>query len=139
MNTYDIEDLYTGQTEQFETEISSEMLDAFRAVTCDTNPLHCDEDYAKNQGFKGRVAYGMLTASFLSTLAGVFLPGERSIIQSVDVRFPRPVYEGDILLVRGTVTEIHESVRQITVAVEIKNQRDESVLKGKMKVGVRNG
>lgn len=139
MNTYNVEDLYTGQTEQFETEISSEMFDAFRAVTCDTNPLHCDADYAKNNGFKGRVAYGMLTASFLSTLAGVFLPGERSIIQSVDVRFPRPVYEGDKLLVRGTVTEIHESVRQITVAVEIKNQRDESVLKGKMKVGVRNG
>ena len=139
MNTYNIEDLYTGQTEQFETEISFEMFDAFRAVTCDTNPLHCDEDYAKNNGFKGRVAYGMLTTSFLSTLAGVFLPGERSIIQSVDVRFPRPVYEGDKLLVRGTVTEIHESVRQITVAVEIKNQRDESVLKGKMKVGVRNG
>ena len=133
MNTYNIEDLYTGQTEQFETEISSEMFDAFRAVTCDTNPLHCDEDYAKDRGFKGRVAYGMLTASFLSTLAGVFLPGERSIIQSVDVRFPRPVYEGDTLL------EIHESVRQITVAVEIKNQRDECVLKGKMKVGVRNG
>ena len=139
MNTYNIEDLYTGQTEQFETEISFEMFNAFRAVTCDTNPLHCDEGYAKNNGFKGRVAYGMLTASFLSTLAGVFLPGERSIIQSVDVRFPRPVYEGDKLLVRGTVTEIHESVRQITVAVEIKNQRDESVLKGKMKVGVRNG
>ena len=135
MNHYSISDLSIGHKESFTTEITSEMFDKFREITGDINPLHNDESFAKCLGYRGGVAFGMLTASFLSTLAGVYLPGERSLIHSVETKFTKPVYIGDVLTVSGEVSEIHDTVGQIVLKVEIKNQNGEKVLRGKMKVG----
>ena len=52
------------------------MMDQFLAITGDCSPIHVDADYAKDRGYPGCVVYGMLGASFFSTLAGVYLPGE---------------------------------------------------------------
>lgn len=48
----------------------------------------------------------------------------------------RPVFVGDTLDVHGVVTELHDSVRQAVLKVEMRNQRGEKVLRGVMKVGV---
>ena len=136
MNHYLIYDLSIGHKESFTTEIISEMFDKFKEITGDINPLHNDEEFAKSLGHRGRVAFGMLTASLLSTLAGVYLPGERSLIHSVETKFTKPVYIGDVLSVSGEVVEINYTVNQIVLKVEIMNQNGEKVLRGKMKVGV---
>ena len=135
MNHYSINDLSIGHKESFTTEITSAMFDKFKEITGDINPRHNNEDFAKDLGHKGRVAFGMLTASFLSTLAGVYLPGERSLIHSVETKFTKPVYIGDVLNVSGEVVEINDTVNQIVLRVEIKNQNEEKILRGKMKVG----
>lgn len=135
MNHYSINDLSIGHKEVFTVEVTTEMFNKFREITGDINPLHNDEDFARNLGHKGRVAFGMLTASFLSTLAGVYLPGERSLIHSVETKFTKPVYIGNVLSISGEVTEINDTVNQIVLKVEIKNQNGEKVLRGKMKVG----
>ena len=135
MNHYSINDLSVGHKESFATEITSEIFDKFREITGDINPLHNDESFAKCLGYRGGVAFGMLTASFLSTLAGVYLPGERSLIHSVEIKFTKPVYIGDVLDISGEVTEINDTVNQIVLKVEIRNQNEEKVLRGKMKVG----
>lgn len=136
MNRYSFRELTVGQTENFSTTVTVEMLDAFRGITGDVNPLHNDERFAKAHGYPNRVIYGMLTASFLSTLAGVYLPGEKSLIQSVEVKFAKPVLTGDRLTIRGTIEELNDTVQQIVLKVEIRNQNEEKVLRGKMKVGV---
>ena len=110
MNHYSINDLSIGHKEVFTVEVTTEMFNKFREITGDINPLHNDEDFARNLGHKGRVAFGMLTASFLSTLAGVYLPGERSLIHSVEIKFTKPVYIGDVLSISGEVTEINDTV-----------------------------
>ena len=135
MNHYSISDLSIGHRENFNTEITLEMFDKFKEITGDINPLHNDEDFARNLGHKDRVAFGMLTASFLSTLAGVYLPGERSLIHSVETKFTKPVYIGDVLNISGEVVEINDTVNQIVLKVEIENQSGEKVLRGKRKVG----
>ena len=135
MNRYSINDLSIGHKEVFTVEVTTEMFNKFREITGDINPLHNDEDFARNLGHKGRVAFGMLTASFLSTLAGVYLPGERSLIHSVETKFTKPVYIGDVLNISGEVVEINDTVNQIVLKVEIENQSGEKVLRGKMKVG----
>lgn len=138
MNYYSIKDLSIGKRESFSVKITADMFDKFKEITKDVNPLHNDEFFAKNLGYSGRVAFGMLTASFLSTLAGVYIPGEKSLIHSVETKFIKPVYIGDSLEVIGEVIEKHEAVGQITLKVEIKNQNGEKVLRGKMKVGFLN-
>ena len=57
----------------------------------------------------------MLTASFLSTLAGVYLPGERSLIQSIESKFVNPVYVGDELTIRGIILALNDTVKQIEI------------------------
>lgn len=138
MNHYRFEDLKTGQTEQFVVTVDQKMQELFCQLTRDTNPLHTDEAYAVSRGFEGRVIYGMLTASFLSALAGVFVPGAYGIPHSVEVKFVKPVYAGDVLKVTGTVTELNETVRLAVIKAEITNQKGEKVLRGKLKAGVLN-
>ncbi len=136
MNEYRLEDIYVGMEEAFSVTITEEMMSHFTEITGDINPLHNDEDFAKAMYHPSRVVYGMLTASFISTLGGVYLPGKYCLIQGVEVKFAKPVYIGDVLLVSGKVTELHESVGQLTIKVTIKNQDGTIVCKGKLKAGV---
>lgn len=136
MNHYQYDDIIVGMEEKFCVQITEEMLDLFRKITSDNNPLHCDEEYAKAKGKNGRVVYGMLTSSFLSTLAGMYLPGEKSLVQSVDVKFLKPVYIGDILEIKGIVEEKHDVFQRIDLKVIVTRENMEKVLKGKMKIGI---
>lgn len=136
MNQYRFEDIYEGLKEEFQVTVTEEMLKAFCQITGDVNPLHMDENFAKEKGYESKVAYGMLTASFLSTLAGVYLPGERSLIHSVESKFTKPVYVGDTLTISGQVTECNEMFSILTMKTTIVNQKGEKVLRGKMQVGI---
>ncbi|MBR5361427.1 MAG: dehydratase, partial [Lachnospiraceae bacterium] len=77
MNTYIYEQIEVGHKESFKVTVTEADMDKFREITGDVNPLHRDTEYAKEHGYRDRVFFGMLTASYLSTLAGVYLPGER--------------------------------------------------------------
>lgn len=136
MNNYSYEELEIGHEESFTVTVTEKMLDDFRDITGDVNPLHNDEEYAISKGHPGRVAYGMLTAAFMSTLAGVYLPGKKSLIHETETKLEKPVYAGDVLTVSGTVKEKNDTFRFIVVKVIIKNQNGEKVLKGKMQVGI---
>ena len=70
MNHYTLAEMTPGLTEEFTVTVTPEMMNAFRAITGDVSPIHIDADYARGRGFPGRVVYGMLGASFFSTLAG---------------------------------------------------------------------
>ncbi|MCM1467302.1 MAG: MaoC family dehydratase [Alistipes sp.] len=113
-----------------------EKIEKFRELTGDINPLHVNEDFAANYGFGGRVVYGMLSASLISTLGGVYLPGRYCLIQQIEgCKFLSPVYIGDILTVTGTVKELNDSVRQAVIQVSIRNQESKKVVKAILKVG----
>ena len=144
MNHYTFEEIKTGIEEQFSVTITEQMMQQFREMTGDVNPLHCDETFAKEKGFGGKVAYGMLTASFLSTMAGVYLPGENSLIQSVEVKFVKPVFPGEEITFTGKVSEVNDTFRFLvlkvtgTVTGEKENERyGTKVLKAVMQIGVR--
>lgn len=136
VNCFSWEEIQIGQECAFQVQITQEMLDGFREISKDVNPLHTDSEYAKRRGYKGRVAYGMLTASFLSTLAGVYLPGEKCLLQGVEVAFANPVFIGDELRVHGIVKEKNNVFRQMVMKCRITNQKGECVCRGKIKAGV---
>lgn len=136
MNCYKYKEIEIGQIEEFEVVVSMEECLKFKEITGDNNPLHCDIDYAKEKGFLGNVVYGMLTSSYLSTLAGVYLPGKYSLIQSVDLKFLKPVIVGDRLRIIGAIIEKNDTFRFIKIKVNIINQKREKVLNAKMQIGV---
>lgn len=139
MREYTFLEIQVGQMESFSKEITLEMEEAFRRITGDENPLHREDAFAEATGkFKKHVAFGMLTASILSTLAGVYLPGKYSLIHSIDnIRFRHPVYAGDVLTVTGTVAAKHEGLQLICLKVKMINQDGRLVLTADMKVLVQ--
>lgn len=135
MNEYRFENLKVGQFESFCYEVTQDKVDLFKKLTGDTNPLHVDKDFALSHNFKDKVVYGMLTASLISTLGGIYIPGKYCIIQQVKIKFSKPVFVGDKLFVKGTVSELFDSVKLCEIKVEIINQYKKKVLKGLLEVG----
>ncbi len=136
MNHWKYAELEIGHEEKFCITVTEDMMQRFYRITGDSNPLHRDPAFALEKGFSSQVVYGMLTASFLSTLAGVYLPGENSLIHEVQTKFVKPVFVGDSLEICGVVEERNDLFKQITIKVQMVNQKGEKVLRGKMKVGV---
>ena len=136
MNEYTYEEIEIGHKESFTITVTDEMMASFRGITGDVNPLHNDGEYARSQGHPGRVAFGMLTGSFLSTLAGVYLPGKRSLIHEVKIKFAKPVYIGDSLTVEGIVEEKNDTYSLLMIKATIRNQNGEKVCRAKMQVAV---
>ena len=136
MNEYTYEEIEIGHKESFTVTVTDKMMEAFRDITGDINPLHNDEEYAVSKGYKGKVAYGMLTGSLLSTLAGVYLPGRRSLIQEVKIKFAKPVYIGDTLTVEGVVEEKHDAYSLLILKVTIRNRGSDKVCRARMQIAV---
>ena len=121
MNHYTLAEMTPGLTEEFTVTVTPEMMDAFRAITGDVSPIHIDADYARGRGFPGRVVYGMLGASFFSTLAGVYLPGEHCLLHGVECKFAKPIFIGDTLTVKGTVVGVSEIGSEAEIKAVITN------------------
>lgn len=136
MNHYRLADLTPGVTESFTVTITKEMMAQFYAITGDNSPIHMDADYAAGRGYPGRVVYGMLGASFLSTLAGVYLPGEHCLLHGVDLKFAKPIFIGDTLTVTGVVDEVNDTFREITIKASIVNQDGKKVTRAVIRAGV---
>jgi acyl dehydratase len=136
MKKYDYGEIAIGLKESFAVTVTQKYQDLFRENTGDANPLHCNDNYAKEKGYNQCVVFGMLTASYYSTLAGVYLPGEKSLVHSADVKFLNPVYVGDKLNIEGVVTEKHDQFRLLTIKATITNQDNVKVSKAVMKVGL---
>jgi 3-hydroxybutyryl-CoA dehydratase len=135
MNEYRFEDLKIGKEEFFTVTVTEEMMKSFLDLSGDTNPLHNDDEFAQKQGYQNKVVYGLLTTSFISRLVGVMLPGKYCLLQGIDVKYTKPVYVGDILIVKGIVDELHQSVQRAVIKIEIINQDEKKVVKGKAEIG----
>lgn len=140
MNEYLFEQINVGDCESFSVRVTEEMENSFRDFTGDLNPLHRDDDFAMEVGngkFSRHIIFGMLTASFYSTLAGVYMPGKYSLIHSFEnISFKNPVYAGDMLTVSGTVQEKHEGINLIVVKAIITNQEKRTVSSALIKIFV---
>src|ERR1700690_3050580 len=102
---YAIEDLSVGMTATYRHTITDADIVAFVDLTGDHNPLHLDEAFARTTRFKGRVAHGMLSASFFSTALAI-LPGPGTVYLSQTLAFRAPVRIGDTVEARVTITDI---------------------------------
>lgn len=114
VSQYFLEDLQVGMRAEYERMVTQDMIESFAEVSGDYNPLHLDEDYAKTTIFKGRIAHGILSASFISKVFGTVMPGKGSIYISQTLRFLAPVRIGDTVLTSVEVTAIDTEKRRVS-------------------------
>lgn len=138
MEHYRLDKLEVGIEKEFSVPLTEEKMQMFTQISGDVNPLHLDDSFAQTHGFPSRVVYGMLTASFYSTLAGVYLPGERCLLYEVDAKFTKPVILADeeILTVWGRIEEVNRELGFIRLKAKVRNQKGEIVSRAKIMAGV---
>jgi 3-hydroxybutyryl-CoA dehydratase len=132
--TYD--QIAVGETASRARTITEEDIIAFARLIDDSNPVHLDAEYAKTTMFGERIAHGMHTASFFTTLIATRLPGIEGIYVSQEIKFIRPVRIGDTITVQATVIEKNDAKRRLTLQTTVTNQRSELIIDGKGVVAV---
>ncbi|SRR5258707_13569416 len=109
-----VDEINEGMTAVFAKTVTEADIILFAGISGDTNPVHLDEDFAKTTLFKGRIAHGMLTAGFISTVFGTKLPGPGCIYLSQSLKFKAPVRIGDTVLARVTATNVDQGRGRVT-------------------------
>ncbi|MBQ0718500.1 MAG: MaoC family dehydratase [Sulfitobacter litoralis] len=125
-----IGELKIGDTAEFAKTVSESDIYLYAGITGDFNPAHINEDYAKNTFFKTRIAHGMLSAGFISTVIGNELPGTGSIYVKQDLRFLAPVRIGDTITAHVEVIEIMDGKNRVRLKTVCVNQEGTQVLDG---------
>lgn len=110
----------------------------FSKVSGDTNPIHLNEEYAKNSIFGKRIAHGMLSASFISNVIGNQLPGQGTIYLKQSLKFCKPVYIDDIITVTVEVKEIDYDKSIILLDTKCTSQNGDIVIEGEAYVKNKN-
>ncbi|MCF2858358.1 MaoC family dehydratase N-terminal domain-containing protein [Pseudoalteromonas sp. SMS1] len=119
-----------GQNASIVRSVKTSDVIGFAALTGDCNPIHLNEEYAKNTRFHGVVAHGMWTAAHISALIGTRLPGPGSIYLSQELKFVAPVMIGDIITTKVTVIDKDFEHGVITLDCQCTNQKKQEVVFG---------
>ena len=100
------EELKVGMWDLFSKTITSADIVLYSGISGDTNPIHLNNDFAKNTIFKECVGHGMLTASLISTVIGTKMPGPGCIYVSQNLQFKAPVKVGDTVTAIAKIKKI---------------------------------
>ncbi len=111
--SYSIEELQPGMSARFAKTVTEHDVALFGEISGDVNPVHFDEAFARATPFKGRIAHGVLTASYISTVLGMQMPGPGTIFLGLNIRFKAPVRMGDTVTAVCTVREIVAEKRRV--------------------------
>ena len=125
-----IREINVGDVATFSKTVTEADVVNFAGVSGDFNPAHLNEAAAKEGIFGRRIAHGMLSASFISTVLGTQLPGEGTIYMGRELRFVKPVFFGDTVTATCTVTEKIEEKNRLKIETVVTNQDGEPVITG---------
>jgi 3-hydroxybutyryl-CoA dehydratase len=123
-----------GDSAEITKTIEQADIHAFADVTGDHNPVHVDEAFAQTTRFGRTIAHGMLSASLISAVLANKLPGEGSIYLGQTLQFVAPVFPGDQITARVTVTAIRGDKPIVKLETICLNQRGVVVIRGEATV-----
>jgi 3-hydroxybutyryl-CoA dehydratase len=111
---YILDELAPGMSAELTVTVTEGRIQQFAEASEDYNPVHMDEAFASKTAYRGRIAHGLLSASFGSAVVGTILPGAGAIYLGQSLSFYKPVRIGDAVTARVTVVSVDaESARVI--------------------------
>lgn len=125
-----INELSVGDSAQFSKTVTEADIYLFAGITGDFNPAHVDEEYSRKSYFGTRIAHGLLSAGFISTVLGTRLPGPGTIYLRQELTFLGVVRIGDTITARAEVTEIDTAKGRVKLLTTCDNQEGTRVLTG---------
>jgi len=130
MNGKTMSEIALGDSASFTKTVTEADVVQFAGISGDFNPAHIDAVTAEKGMFGQRIAHGMLSAGFISTVLGTQLPGPGTIYMAQELRFTKPVYFGDTVTATCTVVERIEEKNRLKLETTVVNQRGETVITG---------
>ena len=115
---YILDELFVGMTAEKHVTVTEQRIGYFAEASDDFNPLHMDEAFASKTAYRGRIAHGLLSASFGSAVVGTVLPGAGAIYLGQTLSFYKPVRIGDVVVARVTVTTVDEVAARVVLRCE---------------------
>ena len=134
LENYPYDEIDVGDSAYIQRTLTMADIQAFAAVSGDTNPAHMDPEYANDTLFHGVIGHGMWGGSLISTVLGTVFPGPGTIYLEQNLRFSRPVRVGDTLTVSVTCSAKHDDKKAIDLECTLVNQKDDRVLSGSARV-----
>jgi 3-hydroxybutyryl-CoA dehydratase len=116
--------------------VTKDVRDGFRQIFKDSNPLHTDESFARAKGFAGEVMYGNILSGFISHFVGEALPVKNVIIHSQQIKFFKPFYCGEELVLKADISEKVESVHVFIFNFCFFNRQGTEIARGKVQIGL---
>ena len=116
--THYFEDLTVGQRETLMKTVMDDDVIAFADLSGDRNPVHLSDHFARKTRFGERIVHGLYTASLISTVIGMYLPGPGAVYLSQTLNFRGPVKIGDVINVVVEVVELTEKGRRVRLHCE---------------------
>lgn len=125
-----MQEIKVGDHSSFTKTVTEADITLFAGYSGDFNPAHINAVEAEQGMFGGRIAHGMLSAGFISTVLGMQLPGPGTIYMGQELRFVKPVYIGDTVTATATVVERNEEKNRLRLETVVINQKGEPVITG---------
>ena len=112
------EDLEIGMRETMLKSVMADDVVGFAQLSGDHNPIHLSEHFARKTRFGGRIAHGLYTASLISAVLGMRLPGPGAVYLSQTLNFKGPVRIGDVVAIVVEVAELIPESRRCRLHCE---------------------
>ena len=109
----ELDEIEIGMEASYSQTITDADVKAFSGISGDKNPVHMDDEYAESSRYKKRIAHGMISASYFSSLFGTKIPGEGCVYVAQSLNFKRPVYLGDTVKAMVIVKNIDLKKRRV--------------------------
>jgi acyl dehydratase len=102
-----IQGLKTGDTFTMTRKFTEQDMLDFADITRDYNPIHFDNRFTRVKNLDGRICHGLLVASMLTEIGGQI----GWLATSMNFRFKKPVYFGETIQCKFTITNIDQKNR----------------------------
>ncbi len=118
LTSHYFEDLTLGMRASIMKTVMADDVVGFATLSGDHNPVHLSDHFASKTRFGGRIAHGLYTASLISAVLGMRLPGPGAVYLSQTLNFRAPVRIGDVITVSAEVVELIAEGRRCKLACE---------------------
>ena len=115
INRFGIDEIKPGMFLSFEKVLSGQEVQAFAELTGDVSPLHISQAYGEITSYGKNVVHGMLIGELFSRVIGVLLPGEKALLNSMEMRFLKPVLVGSAVTISAKVISVSRAAQMTTL------------------------